>query len=58
MTRNDAQLKLRLPHSLLDRIRKSAFENRRSITSETVVLLERALPVKTNASRAKEGEAV
>jgi len=43
MTRTDAQIKLRLPPDLLDRIRKSAFENRRSITSETVVLLEGAL---------------
>lgn len=37
-------LSLRLPVDLLERVRKSAASNRRSMNSEAVVILEQALP--------------
>ena len=43
MTRSDPQLGIRLPGDLKERIRRAAETDRRSMNSQIVVLLERAL---------------
>jgi hypothetical protein len=48
MARNDPQFKLRLPEPMRDRIRASAEASRRTLNSEIIVLLERALPADKN----------
>lgn len=55
MARNDAQFKLRLPEPMRDRIKRSAEASRRTVNSEIIVLLERALPAET--ANTKQGEA-
>ncbi|WP_173088925.1 Arc family DNA-binding protein [Devosia sp. 1635] len=44
MPKTDPQLGIRLPEPLKRRLRRAADANRRSMNSEIIVLLERALP--------------
>lgn len=49
------QLTLRLPKELREKVRHSAFENRRSVNSEMIVLMEQALTAQNETAEAEFG---
>jgi hypothetical protein len=52
VNQRDPQFKLRLPAQLRDKIQLMAAQDRRSMNSEIIVLLERALPESQKAEAA------
>ena len=58
MTRTDPQLKVRLPPDVRDRVQRSAQEDRRSMNSQIIVLLERALPAEETKTATEPANSV
>jgi len=51
MSRQDRQLNIRIPHKLVDRLKKNAEENKRSMTAQLNLIIEEWLRQQSKVSK-------